>query len=63
MEEKSKSSAQMKNAKNQAFVKIGFDSDIETRERFHKACKSNNTNSTKVLKDFVNDYIEKNEKK
>lgn len=63
MKEKSKYSAQIEYAKRKKLVKIGFDSDIETRENFHKFCKINNTTPTKVLKDFVNDYIEKNKKR
>lgn len=63
MKEKSKYSAQINYAKRQGLVKIGFDSNVETREKFHEACKSNNTNASKVLKDFVNDYIQKSEKK
>lgn len=62
-EEKSKYSAQINYAKRKGFVKIGFDSDSETRERFKKACLSNNTTYTAVLKSFVNDYIKKYEKK
>ncbi len=60
--EKSKYTAQIQYAKRQKFVKIGFDSTEEIRTKFHEACKSNNTNATKVLKDFVNNYIEKNQK-
>ena len=52
-----------KYAKRKGFVKIGFDADLETRNKFHEACKANNTTVTKVLKDFVNEYIKKNEKK
>lgn len=62
MKEKSKYNAQIEYAKRKKFVKIGFDSDEETRNKFHKACKSNNTTATKVLKDFVNDYIKENKK-
>lgn len=59
----SKYNAQIKYAKRKGLVKIGFDADLETRNKFHEACKANNTTSTKVLKDFVNEYIKKNEKK
>ena len=62
MKEKSKYNAQIKYAKRKKFVKIDFDSSEEIRNKFHEACKSNNTTATKVLKDFVYDYIEKNEK-
>ena len=63
MKEKSKYNAQIEYAKRKKFVKIGFDSDPETRNKFHEACNSNNTTATKVLKDFVNNYIKENEKK
>lgn len=58
--EKSKYNAQIEYAKRKKLVKIGFDTDIKTRNNFHEACKSNNTNATKVLKDFVNNYIKEN---
>lgn len=63
MKEKSKYSAQIEYAKRKKLIKIGFDSDLETREKFHDTCKANNTTPTKVLKDFVAEYIKKNEKK
>ena len=63
MKERSKYNAQIEYAKRKNFVKIGFDSDEETRNKFHEVCKANNTTSTKVLKDFVNQYIKKNKKK
>lgn len=63
MENKSKYSAQINYAKRKKLVKIGFDSDIETREEFKNICLANNTTYTKVLKDFVNEYIEKNKKR
>lgn len=59
----SKYDSQINYAKRKKLVKIGFDSTIEIRNKFHEACKNNNTNATKVLKDFVNKYIEENEKK
>lgn len=59
---KSKYNAQIKYAKKRGFIKIGFDTDKETRDKFHEACKKNNTTITNVLKKFVNDYIEENEK-
>ena len=58
----SKYNAQIEYAKRKKLIKIGFDSDIETRNKFHEACKANNTNATRVLKDFVNNYIKENEK-
>lgn len=62
MKEKSKYSAQIKYAKVN-LVKLGIDVKPELRDKFHLACKKNNTNASKVLKTFVNNYIEKNEKK
>lgn len=59
----SKYKAQINYAKRKGLVKIGYDADKETRDRFRKACKANNTKTTVVLKDFVNNYIKKNEKK
>ena len=58
----SKYKAQINYSKRKGLVKIGFDSSPEIREKFHEACKKNNTTATKVLKDFVNDYIKENEK-
>lgn len=63
MKEKSKYSAQIEYAKRKKLVKLGIDVQLETREKFKNLCLDNNTTYTKVLKDFVNDYIEKNEKK
>lgn len=63
MKERSKYNAQIEYAKRKNFVKIGFDSDEETRNKFHEACRSNNTTATKVLKDFVTNYIKENGKK
>lgn len=60
MKEKSKYSAQIEYAKRKNLVKIGFDSDLKTREKFKEICIANNTTYTKVLKEFVNDYIQKN---
>ena len=58
----SKYNAQIEYAKRKKLVKIGFDSTEEVRNKFHEVCKSKNTTATRVLKDFVNDYIEKNKK-
>lgn len=54
--------AQKKYAKNN-LVKLAIDVKSETREKFKKACEDNNTKSSRVLKQFVEDYIKKNEKK
>ncbi len=62
MKNTSKYSAQIEYAKRKKLVKIGFDSDIETREKFKNLCIANNTTYTKVLKDFVANYIKENEK-
>jgi len=43
-------------------VKISIDTKVEFREEFKKTCKDNNTTPTKVLKDFITKYIEKNKK-
>lgn len=48
--------SQKKYMKNN-LVKLGIDVRPEVRERFKKACEDNNTNASKVLKDFVNNYI------
>lgn len=59
MKEKSKYAAQVKYAKNN-LVKIGIDVKPEIRDTFKEICLDNNTTYTKVLKDFINDYIQKN---
>lgn len=43
-------------------VKLGIDVKPEVREDFRKACTANNTIPSRVLKEFVNDYIKKNKK-
>lgn len=48
--------SQKKYMKNN-LVKLGIDVRPEVREKFKKACEDNNTNASKVLKDFVNNYI------
>lgn len=52
--------SQKKYMKNN-LVKLGIDVRPEVRERFKKACEDNNTNASKVLKDFVNNYINESE--
>ena len=54
--------SQKKYMKNN-LVKLGIDVRPEVREKFKKACEDNNTNSSKVLKDFVNNYIFESEEK
>ena len=43
-------------------VKLGIDVKPELRENFRKACEMNNTKPSRVLKNFVIEYIEKNKK-
>lgn len=43
-------------------VKLGIDVKPEIRDIFRKACEKNNTLPSRVLKDFVIEYIEKNAK-
>ncbi len=54
--------SQKKYMKNN-LVKLGIDVRPEVREKFKKACEDNNTNASKVLKDFVNNYISESEEK
>ena len=54
--------SQKKYMKNN-LVKLGIDVRPEVREKFKKACEDNNTNASKVLKDFVNNYIDESEEK
>lgn len=51
--------AQKKYAKNN-LVKLGIDVKPEVREQFKKACKENGTKPTKVLKEFIDNYIKEN---
>ena len=62
MKEKSKYNAQIEYAKRKKFVKIAIDVQEETRENFKNACLNNNTTYTRVLKDFISEYIKKNQK-
>lgn len=41
-------------------VKLGIDIRPEIRDAFRKACEKNNTLPSRVLKDFVEEYIKKN---
>lgn len=61
MSEKDKYYAQKQYAKRN-LVKIGIDVKPEIRENFKQACSNNSTTPTKVLKDFITKYIEKNKK-
>ena len=54
--------SQKKYMKNN-LVKLGIDVRPEVREKFKKACEDNSTNASKVLKDFVYNYIFKSEEK
>ena len=42
-------------------VKLGIDVKPEIRERFRKCCEANNTLPNRVLRNFIMEYIEKNE--
>jgi len=44
-------------------VKLGIDIKPEIREEFRKCCELNNTLPSRVLKEFVNNYIEETQKK
>ena len=50
--------AQKKYAKNN-LVKLAIDVRPELREEFRKACQKNGTIPSKVLKEFVENYIKK----
>ena len=43
-------------------VKLGIDIKPEIREEFRKCCELNNTLPSRVLKEFVNNYIEETKK-
>lgn len=57
MEKKSKYQAQMNYAKRQGLVKIGFDDKKEVRDEFKTVCEAQNKAYSRVLKDYVHDYI------
>lgn len=57
MENKSKYQAQMNYAKRQGLVKIGFDDKKEVRDEFKSICEGQNKAYSRVLKDYVHDYI------
>lgn len=44
-------------------VKLGIDVKPEIRDEFRKSCELNNTLPSRVLKEFVNNYIEENRSK
>ena len=44
-------------------VKLGIDIKPEIREEFRKCCELNNTLPSRVLKEFVNKYIEETQKR
>lgn len=44
-------------------VKLGIDVKPEIREDFRKCCMINNTLPSRVLKEFVNKYIEETQKR
>lgn len=41
-------------------VKLGIDVRPEIRDEFRKSCELNSTLPSRVLKEFVNNYIEEN---
>lgn len=41
-------------------VKLGIDVKPEIRDKFRQCCKLNSTLPSRVLKEFVNNYIEEN---
>ena len=47
-------------AKNN-LIKLGIDVKPEIKEKLKICCAKNNITYTKLLKDFINDYISKNE--
>lgn len=59
---KDKYSSQKKYMKEN-LVKLGIDVRPEIRDEFRKSCKSNSTLPSRVLKEFVNNYIEENRSK
>lgn len=60
MQDKKDKYANQKKYMKENLVKLGIDVKPEFRQKFHDACAKNNTNATKVLKEFVNNYIEEN---
>lgn len=54
--------ASQKKYMKENLVKLGIDIKPELREKFRNTCKSNNTLPSRVLKQFVEEYIEKNKK-
>lgn len=52
--------ASQKKYMKENLVKLGIDVRPELRENFRKACEYNGTLSSRVLKQFVEEYIEKN---
>lgn len=52
--------ASQKKYMKENLVKLGIDVKPEVRDNFRKACLANNTMPSRVLKEFVNDYIKKN---
>ena len=51
------------NVTKKNLVKLGIDVKPEIREEFRKCCELNNTLPSRVLKEFINNYIEETHKK
>lgn len=57
MQDKKDKYANQKKYMKENLVKLGIDVKPEIRQSFHDACYKNNSNPSRVLKDFVNEYI------
>ncbi len=55
--------ANQKKYMKENLVKLGIDIKPEIREEFRKCCELNNTLPSRVLKEFVNKYIEETQKR
>ena len=54
--------ANQKKYMKENLVKLGIDVKPEIREAFRKCCELNNTLPSRVLKEFVNNYLEETKK-
>lgn len=55
----SKYNAQMKHIKKN-YKKFHIDFKLDTFNKLQEVCKKNNTTPTSIIKEFINDYINKN---
>lgn len=62
MEKKSKTKSQIKYLKN-TVERFPLDLEIGKKERFKKTCKERGTSAMAELRNFVDNYLEKYEKK